>query len=196
LIAGLLDQDDARTVARAGIVLEADHADLAGPTLPMPRLPRLDADGGFSIELWLNARPETPGEVLLDSRDDAGRGVRIVTAGQHQLEIQLADGRASAQWRTDPGAMERAGRHHVVFIVDGGPRMISVVIDGRVSDGGPTRAYGYGRFHGTKNAGLADVSGRERAIVGAAATATIERLRIYDRYLRTTEAIGNFRAGP
>ncbi len=71
-------------------------------------------------------------------------------------------------------------------IVDAGPRIISFVINGQLCDGGEHRQFGWGRF---KAAFRQLGSGPLRA-----ATA-VQRLRVYNRYLRTSEAVANHRAG-
>jgi hypothetical protein len=64
------------------------------------------------------------------------------------------------------------------------------VVDGVLNDGGALRDYGWGRLpknHSDVNSGPARLA---PAIFGQ-----IGRFRVYDRYLRTSEAVGNWRAG-
>ena len=62
----------------------------------------------------------------------------------------------------------------------------AIIVDGKLCDGGETRQHGWHRFPSD----LSDVNG------GLAAVApVVKRLRIYNRYLRTSEAVGNWRAG-
>jgi len=68
--------------------------------------------------------------------------------------------------------------------------LITVLIDGRVCDGGTSRQFGWGRF----DPKIGDVSGTG-TIVTDLAGVTIDSLRIYNRTLRTTEVIQNYRAG-
>ena len=75
----------------------------------------------------------------------------------------------------------------MVIIVDGGPKLILYVVDGVLNDGGPHRQFGWGRF----SPHLRDVNGDGAMRVRAG----VKHLRIYDRALRVSEAIGNFRAG-
>ena len=72
-------------------------------------------------------------------------------------------------------------------IIDAGPKIITFVIDGRLCDGGASRQFGWGRYPQP----LGDVSGSGELHVAP----PVEKLRIYRRYLRTSEAIGNFHAG-
>jgi hypothetical protein len=75
----------------------------------------------------------------------------------------------------------------VVATVDGGPKIITFVVDGVLCDGGDERQFGWGRF--TPN--LREVNGAASLRVHP----SVQRLRIYNRALRTSEAVGNFRAG-
>jgi hypothetical protein len=91
----------------------------------------------------------------------------------------------------DAGTLKIGAWQHVALIVDEGPRIISFVVDGISNDGGAVRQYGWGRFP----ANFADINGSPTAQVGPALHGKVRKLRIYDRYLSTSEAIGNFRAG-
>jgi hypothetical protein len=82
--------------------------------------------------------------------------------------------------------------HHVVFIVDGLAKIVSVVVDGVLCDGGEPRIQGWWRL----NPWLEDLNGDGLCIVDEGLRGRVERLRIYNRYLRTSEAISNYRAGP
>ncbi len=96
-----------------------------------------------------------------------------------------------AEWTSDPGVLTAGKLHHVVFIADGGPCIISVVCDGVLCDGGPDRQYGWGRFARNFGSPWGDAHLR----VTPALKKAVKHVRVYDRYLRTSEAIGNFLAG-
>jgi hypothetical protein len=68
-------------------------------------------------------------------------------------------------------------------IVDGGPKLILFVIDGRLNDGGDARQFGWGRF----NPQYRGPAGAEQLFVSP----TVARLRIYPRALRVSEAVVN-----
>ena len=76
-------------------------------------------------------------------------------------------------------------------IVDGGPKVISFVVDGVLCDGGETSIYGWGRF----SPELGDVNGSDTLRVAPGLKGRLDRVRVYDRYLRTSEAVGNYHAG-
>ena len=77
------------------------------------------------------------------------------------------------------------------MIVDGGPKIITFIVDGVLCDGGEIRQFGWGCF----NKDLSDINGAERVQVAPTLSGRLTVLRIYDRYLRTSETVGNFRAG-
>ena len=94
-------------------------------------------------------------------------------------------------WTTGRGAITPSKLHHVVFIVDGLANVVSVLIDGVLCDGGTSWIQGWWRL----NPWLDDLNGHGLCTVDKGFAGRIECLRIYDRYLRTSEEIGSFRAG-
>ena len=78
------------------------------------------------------------------------------------------------------------------MIVDAGPKIITFVVDGVLCDGGEARPCGWGRCQGE----LADVSGSGKLRVSPSLGGDLKGLRIYRRYLRTSEAVANYHAGP
>ena len=142
---------------------------------------------GFSLDLWVALGSLAGGEVLLDSRAEDGRGLLVSTADAGSIQIQLNDGRQVTSWTSDVGALETGQPQHVVITVDGGPKIITFVVNGVLHDGGNERQFGWGRF-----------SPSLRAPNGAATlklAKAVQSLRIYNRALRTSEAVGNLRAG-
>jgi hypothetical protein len=81
--------------------------------------------------------------------------------------------------------------HHVVAIVDGGPKVIAFVVDGALCDGGNFRQFGWGRFSPNYRGPKGDATLR----VGPKLDGEVLAVRLYGRALRTSEAIGNFRHG-
>jgi hypothetical protein len=75
----------------------------------------------------------------------------------------------------------------VVVTVDGGPKIITFIVDGILCDGGDERQFGWGRFSPT----FRSANGAEQAAIGR----PVRALRVYTRALTTSEAVGNHRAG-
>ena len=105
------------------------------------------------------------------------------------MQVKYA-GLCESAWETDGGLLKAGTLHHVVFIVDGGPKTISVLVDGELCDGGRDRQYGWGRF----NPHLRDANGAPTGVVADGVDGNLPMFRIYDRYLHTAEAAANGRA--
>jgi hypothetical protein len=110
------------------------------------------------------------------------------------LQLILSDGQTNSAWDCDPGTHPGTLRvshwHHITAIVDAGPRIITWIVDGVFNDGGAVREFGWGRF----SPELKDVNGAPKARLAPVLYGQLDGFRIYNRYLRTSEAIGNFRA--
>lgn len=197
LVDGLFNQWDNREVAKSGLIAEAK----AGATkVKMPTLPGFnfrdtkradygarDARTGFSMDLWLQLDSLNAGQVLLDSRDANGKGIVLTVAEKGALHFTMNDGRQEAAWDSDQGKLATGKPQHVVITVDGGPKIITFIVNGVLCDGGDERQFGWGRYSPT----LRTPNGAAEMQVGAG----VKSLRVYGRALRTSEAVGNFKAG-
>jgi hypothetical protein len=197
---GLFNQFSGRTVAAHGLLLKAGAKQLAAGKVAMPRLPEFnkrdnksetmcgqDLRAGLSVELWLQLDALTGGQIVLDSRDGAGKGLLVTTTAAGTLKLALNDGRQETAWDCDRGVLKAGQLQHVVITVDGGPKIITFVVDGVLCDGGDERQFGWGRFSPT----LRTPTGAATLKVAPA----VRAVRLYGRALRTSEAVGNFRAG-
>ncbi|MFA6563884.1 MAG: LamG-like jellyroll fold domain-containing protein [Verrucomicrobiia bacterium] len=200
LLDGLFNQWDNRRVATNSLSLNLPAGKPMPKTAPMPKLLPLnfrdtkradhgckDARAGFSLDFWLKADSLKTSLNLLDSRDSTGKGIQVSATTTGAVRIILNDGRSESSWNSDKGLLKPNTLHHVVITVDGGPKIITFVVDGILCDGGDERQFGWGRF-----------SPNLRTPTGAATVKiapAVGSLRIYNRALRTSEAVGNFRAG-
>jgi hypothetical protein len=204
LLDGLFGQFSNRTAAQSGLILDLPNAVSMPAEAPMPRLPAFhqrdnsrpdyggrDLRAGFSIDLWVQFETLDAGQVLLDTRTETGQGVLLTTAGNGVLRLTLHDGREECAWTSDPALLQPGRLHHVAVIVDGGPKLITWVVDGLLNDGGEHRQFGWGRFSPT----LRNVNGSPTLRTAPSLCGEIRRLRLYDRALRSSEAVGNYRAG-
>ncbi len=147
-----------------------------------------DLRSGFTLDLWIDLPSLRPGEMLLDSRTPDGRGYALRVTGENAVELILSDGRTENRWASDPGTLRPGRPQHIVAIVDGGPKIISYVVDGQLNDGGDHRQFGWGRFSPNLM--------RVTSLPETKRHAAVKQLRVYNRALRTSEAIAAFRAGP
>jgi hypothetical protein len=205
LLEGLWSQFDRAAVTRDGLLLEWNgEPDQEAPDgLALPPLPsfcsrdstrmdfgRTDLRQGFSLELGVCSAGCGPGRVLLDNRDAEGRGFCLQTVAGDTLELTLNDGQTENRWRADRDVLSPGQVHHVVAIVDGGPKIIAFVIDGRLCDGGTERPYGWGRFSPL----LYHVNGAPQLRIAPGQPGAVRVLRVYGRALRISEAVASFKA--
>ena len=205
LLEGLWKQFERASVTQAGMILDLTGGTHPIPSVtPMPALPpfnkrdetradygALDLRQGFTLELWLQCGTPAPGQTLLDTRTASGKGMAVLSAADEALEIVLNDGRTENRWRSDAHTLIAGQRRHVAIVVDGGPKIITFIIDGQLCDGAADRQFGWGRF----SPHLRDVNGAPVLRIHSPNQGTLEHLRIYNRALRTSEVIANFRAG-
>ncbi len=195
----LFGQFDVRTVSREGLLV-AEDAGRVAPEIGWPTLPEFhvrdrtrrdyggaDQRAGFSLDFWFQLTNGMPGQILLDSRDAQGRGLWVATTPERTVRLTMNDGRSESSWDCDAAAIKPGRRQHMAIIVDGGPKIISFVVDGMFSDGGEERQFGWARFSPTMRA----PNGADRIKVNAA----ISSLRLYGRAITTSEAVGNYRSG-
>ncbi|WP_432890015.1 sialidase family protein [Kribbella sp. CA-245084] len=177
-------------VSKDGLLYDSVSADQLPVELPRLQLRRgnwrvEDARAGFSFDLWLTAG--SPGRILAEQRDAVGQGWILRQVDDDRVQLTLGDGRRECSWTSEAGTLHADRRTHLVAIVDGGPKLIMFVADGRLQDGGSDRLYGWGRF----DPDLRGVTTADSVQIDQ----SVERLRIYGRPLRISEAVAAFRAG-
>lgn len=200
LVEGLWKQNESKAVPSAGLVLQLPAAGQPMPSsVAMPPLPlflkrsnrgdygtdRLRT--GVSLELWVRLKSPAEGQILIDNRRSDGTGFFLQTAANGSVELAMNDGRTENRWRSDSGVLDSGSDHHVTAIVDGGPNIITFVTDGVLNDGGDSRQFGWGRF----SPNFRSLNGAESLRIADSVTA----LRVFERALRTSEAIAAYRHG-
>ena len=160
-------------------VSDPNRQDLGGKSVP----------SGFTIDVKFVLNDLNPGQVLLDTRNEFGKGIWVLTSEEGTISITLSDGRSVSTWACDKGSVQAGREHFMSIIVDGGPKIVMFIIDGILNDGGSNRPFGWGRF----NPYLQEVNGAENWNIGYNISGIIERINIYNRALTVSEAIGNFR---
>lgn len=202
LLNGLWAQFENNKETDEGIILHWSDKTKTAQMVTMPALPdfvkrdpaRMDGGSmilrnGFSIDLVFNLKNLNEGQVLLDTRKPAGKGWFVGINDKKALEITLNDGKVQSSWSCDVNMLKPGKDHHATIIVDGGPKMISFVVDGVFHDGGDTRQFGWGRF----NPHLKSVAGSPELKIMPKGNGVVSKIKIYGRALTHTEAIGNYK---
>lgn len=143
---------------------------------------------GFTIELAFMLDHLLPGQILLDTRTNEGKGYCVRTDAHGSVELFVSDGRTQASWSCDKGMIQPGKKHYVSFVVDAGPHIISVVTDGMLNDGGGQRQFGWGRF----SPYLKSATGGNELRIGTEMNGVIDRVAVYPRAIRISEAVTNY----
>jgi hypothetical protein len=198
----LWSQAENNELSKNGLALELKGKACApGQIFSMPALGRLFSGQGFSLEFGLIPGKMKDDQVILDTRRGktvgygsdakyAGNGIRISLLKTGAIEVLMDDGRSALHWATSPGTFKQGTDYHLVFNIDGEAKMLTLLINGDLWDGGE-RAFGYARF----NPFMYDVNGAESVSFSGSFKGEVKLFRVYNRCLYTSEAIGNFRSG-
>jgi len=177
-------------VTQKGLVLDLQGKALDAAEAAMPRLASLAENGGFTIDLRIRFEDNQKlSQILVDSRDSQGRGLSVGVDKGGALNMYFSDGQHKGRWASDQGLLKTGRTHHVTAIVDGGPNIITFIVDGQLCDGGEQRIRGWGRF----DPKIGDINGADTLRLSPSFDGKILGLRIYDRYLRTSEAVANYK---
>lgn len=149
-----------------------------------------DLRNGFTVEMCLAFKSLDKGQAILDNRTAYGQGFCVQTIEKGAIEIILNDGRTENRWKSDPDMLTTEKEHYIGIVVDGGPKIISFIIDGKFCDGGDYRQFGWGRF----SPNLRGENGGKYLKIGSEFDGLVKMLRIYDRSLKISEVIQNFKA--
>lgn len=178
-------------VTKKGLVLDLQGKALETAEVAMPKLASLAKNGGFGIDLKIKFEDnQKASQILLDSRDAEGRGLAVGVDKGGALNVYFSDGQHQGRWASDQGLLKKGQTHHVTAVVDGGPNIITFIVDGKLCDGGQQRIRGWGRF----DPKVGDINGAKTLKLSPSFGGKVHSLRIYDRYLRTAEAVANYSA--
>lgn len=185
LLKGLWNQGIEKSITSEGLIFEKSNIPRQTKVLS-PKLPDL-IDGSFSIEMLLDIKELKSNQVILDNTDLKGNGIKIRITPQRTVELTIQEGEKKASLTTDPGMMTK-GENHIVFNVDGEANLITSIVNGKLCDGGRYRLQGWTWF----SPDITHIVGNEYLDIALSFDGLIKKLRIYERYLTTSEAVSNY----
>jgi len=191
----LWNQFSIDSISKKSLILDMVPADLVNNEIELPELNSIDAVHGITIDFTINLPDLSGGQVIIDSRDSGGKGLVIETADYGAIKLSLSDGNKTSKWTSDQGLIKAFNEHEVTIMVDQGPGIIMFVIDGIFNDGRDYRQFGWGRFDNTMNY-IGEGKLRLTTLIEGKmrSKSKITSLKIYNRCLTITEAVGNYRA--
>ncbi|CAL1521501.1 hypothetical protein MMC2321_05295 [Chitinophaga sp. MM2321] len=185
----LWSQFQINTVASKNLIQEWKQADLASKSTVT--VPESNYQPGFTLDFRLRLGDLQPGQTIFSSKNN-GKSVEVKTAEYGSVEIILKDGTDSSKWNSDPGLIPAYGEHGVTIIVDNGPKIIQFVVDGTVCNGRDFRQYGWGRYTvKMDDFRFLNIETGQLAKGQLQPQGQVTMLRVYNRPLMNTEAIGN-----
>jgi hypothetical protein len=187
LLEGVWSQRLVERKVTQGLIFERNNIP-SKTNLTSPKLTGLK-EGSLSIELLLDVNELEFGHVILENIDKEGNGVTIRVTPERTIELTLSGNEQKASLDTDPG-MVTEGVNHIVFNIDGEANLITSVVNGKLCDGGRYRLQGWSWFPSEIN----QINGNGILRVASQFNGKVKMLRIYEKYLTTTEAISNYRS--
>ena len=199
LIRGMWNQWKVSPLPLKGLIMNSDEQMLAQDKINFPRLPDLLSGGGFTLELWLTVNHFESGQKLFSTIGPRHKGIRVSLQKSNSIEIELNDGEireagleGNRIFVSDQNTVTEGQLHHVVFVIDGAAKIATIITDGILSDGGTdTREYGWGRIYPY----LTGLNDTNTCFFDKKFDGVIHRMKVYNKALRTSEAIACFNAG-
>jgi hypothetical protein len=181
---GLWEQFSKPKITREGLALELENSPPENVRLPEAIS---FEKGGFALEFWI-----TPDHVNNEFKSmnltHASENISIDILNGSTLEFTMTDGLNSVTIQSDPTRVKKGEKQHVGIIVDGQARICYMLIDGSICDGGGKNIFGFKWFDET----LLNLSVSEIELNFP--TAIINKMRIYDQPISTSQMVNNYRA--
>ena len=193
-----------------------------GDISPLPNFYKYNGNQyGFSVDVWISPSKSvtdtamaTAAPIVLVSAFDTAMATAVNggggsgSGGGMSVHYFKLNGTAQltmidqtnnrVEFSTDPICSQRlmdvaTEPHHLGIIVDGGPKMIQFVVDGKLCDGGPDLKH-WPNGHHLIDENFGDIG---KNVNGMTVNLDIvQDGHLYNRSLFVTEMIGNWRAGP
>lgn len=190
LLEAMWDMASTGFLLRGGPILDLDAATCSADTVvAVPQLEPITPAGGLTLEVWARRLDGDAAAALVTSRDRFGIGFELRVRPDGVLDFAVGDRRGEAAASTTVPVVDDTWRH-IVVIVDGGPRIISFVVDGVLHDGGDHVPAGWTRFAHD----VGSPTGFRGLTIGSDAI-QVRSLALYGHALRTAEAVARFRSG-
>ena len=182
----LMGNDPASSFSSKNIIFDAGPGCTSLPHIPpfsaksttCTHFSKIDLRTGLTFEIIFSGNG-----TLFDNRDDTGKGISIESENGF-IYITMCDGRTMNSWNSSPFAINDNGLNHLGVVIDGGPKIIYLVLNGVFCDGGDEKPFGWCRFASQ----MLDINGRKDISLSE----NIKLLRIHDRALMTCELTRGF----
>lgn len=108
---------------------------------------RLDMGGkqtknGFTLHIDTSVNDRC---IILDGKDIQDRGIKLEALPDGSLIMEMGDSWGTSKIISEP-CLKKGERNLITIIVDGGPHVVSFVVNGKFLDGGEYRQFGWQHF--------------------------------------------------
>ncbi len=184
----LIKQETLNSEITEGLIFDASAGTASLPVLPKfsdkdltaTDFAKLDLRNGITFDIVCDSTDA----ILFENVDDMDKGVLIEVVDGFVC-ISFSDGRTKHLWDSNPNKLTPGKTSHIGIVIDGGPKILSIIINGVLCDGGDARDFGWCRF----SPQLIDLNGNTGIFIHD----SVKRLRVYNRALMTSEIISNYR---
>lgn len=138
----------------------------------------MDVGGGFAITFDVDISKANG--MLFSAMTPDKRGIEASWNGE-EIVFTMGDGRRVAQFFSDKQPLKNGGIHKIGISVDAGPRVVSILVDSNICDGGDERQFGFGWF----DRSMMNANGEEYIKICSG----VSNLRISNKFLTNSEII-------
>lgn len=197
-------QHDRSVVADDAVITHREPKTNPGASATMPYLGLVSRNQGFSVEvdfetgdletdqtLWTTRLPldQVP-EPTHGDRIQRHQGIEVRVLADGQVEVLLDEVAQKVLLPSGNSFIAPNSRHHMVLTLDADSRVVTLLIDGKLADGGDQYDYGFVRL----SPFFSELNGASQVHFPDSFGGRVHLFRVYRRPLTTTEAVGNFRA--
>jgi hypothetical protein len=176
---------DNQKLSRCEPILSSASGMVNAPVLPVffsrnyqsPDYRGIASNAGIALELDLML-DKIEGLQLINGQRQDGRGLNLNITASGCLELLMNDGWMEQRITSEPCL--KTGKNHVVINIDGGPRVVSFIVNGQFCDGGEYRQFGWQRF----SPYFRHLNWNPQWTVS-----NTDQLNVYDHILMTAEAL-------
>jgi len=133
------------------------------------------------ITLIFTFYPCEKSTLLLDCQFVNRRGWSLCLCSDGHLELKMSDGQTQSLNVSEPSIINFSKENEIAVVIDGGPKIVSYIINGSFCDGDANLQFGWSRF----SPHLRDMNGQSRLTIHP----EVRNLKIFDKALMTTEIL-------
>lgn len=164
-----------------GMFMQLDNAlQVPADSLEKPGTVSLHEGGGFSVSAVVPAGSNNAGTTIAESSAGIGINCLMRWHDTDRIAVEMRFNKYEFRWLSDPISLESDQPHHIVMTIDGGPRLLTLMINGKLQDGAGLRQYGWARIPDSFDQISLSQSSRDGVVVFGRPLSTSEAVELYE----------------